>query len=405
MEFCGVTPMSDFVGKASGKIKKLSDEQVARLITIIQEENSIFDSILESLSSGIIVVDNDWNIIKENKSVKRLVPLVSHYREKNQPLWNLVDDTEISEFLRKCGTEKVYNVSEEFSIADENGVTFLVFSILPLVRNSQIDGSIITIRDNTEKKQQEILLHRMENLQSLTNLAASVAHEIKNPLGAISIHIQLLQKAIKKSRNSDGILPDEKFVEKYLDVVNEEIDNLNKIVMDFLFAVRPLKVQLVLANPDETIKKTLDFFRPEFEESKIQLNVELCNETRILVDEKLLREIIVNLIQNAKHAVSSHVNEEGSKVAVKSFVKNDRYILTVADNGCGMDSDTCSHVFEPYYTTKSNGTGLGLTTVYKIIKELRGDISVNSELNRGTVFTVSVPIPQNKTMLLEGGSL
>ena len=75
--------------------------------------------------------------------------------------------------------------------------------------------------------------------------------------------------------------------------------------------------------------------------------------------------------------------------------------MTVADNGCGMDAETCNHVFEPYYTTKSNGTGLGLTTVYKIIKEFRGDISVTSELNRGTVFTVSLPVPQKSTMLLE----
>ena len=243
----------------------------------------------------------------------------------------------------------------------------------------------------------------MDSLQSLTNLAASVAHEIKNPLGAISIHIQLLQKAVKKCRSGDGNLPDEKFMEKYLEVVNEEIDNLNRIVMDFLFAVRPVKSQLILSNPDDVIGKTVEFFRPELEDNKISLDVELCKETRLLIDEKLLREVIVNLIQNAKAAVLSRVDEDGARVVVKSFVKQDNYILTVADNGCGMDNDTCDHVFEPYYTTKSNGTGLGLTTVYKIIKEFRGEISVTSELKRGTVFTVSLPVPQKSTMLLEGG--
>ena len=396
--------MSDFVGKASGKLNKLSDEQVERLIVTIQEENDIFDSILESLSSGIIVVDRSWKIIKSNKSVKRLVPLFSHYREKNEAIWKLIDNREISSFIKKTASDNVFNVSEEFSIVSENSVTFIVVTVLPLVRNSEIAGSIILINDITAKRQQEILLHRMDSLQSLTNLAASVAHEIKNPLGAISIHIQLLQKAVKKCRSGDGNLPDEKFMEKYLEVVNEEIDNLNRIVMDFLFAVRPVKSQLILSNPDDVIGKTVEFFRPELEDNKISLDVELCKETRLLIDEKLLREVIVNLIQNAKAAVLSRVDEDGARVVVKSFVKQDNYILTVADNGCGMDNDTCDHVFEPYYTTKSNGTGLGLTTVYKIIKEFRGEISVTSELKRGTVFTVSLPVPQKSTMLLEGGN-
>ncbi|MBQ0039690.1 MAG: PAS domain S-box protein [Treponema sp.] len=394
--------MSDFVGKASGKIKKLSDEQVELLISTIREENDIFDSILESLSSGIIVVGKDWKIIKSNKSVKRLLPLSKHYHDNNSPIWDLVEEKDISAFLKKTANDNVFNVSEEYSITGSKGVVFITVTVLPLVRNSSIEGAIITVSDVTAKRQQEILLHRMDSLQSLTNLAASVAHEIKNPLGAISIHIQLLQKAVKKCRAGDGNLPDEKFMEKYLDVVNEEIDNLNRIVMDFLFAVRPVKVQLVLANPDETIRKTVEFFRPEFEENGIEITLSLCDESRLLVDEKLLREIIVNLVQNAKAAVLSKVDEEGSKVAVNSFIKDDRYILTVADNGCGMDNVTCSHVFEPYYTTKANGTGLGLTTVYKIIKEFQGDISVTSEPGRGTVFTVSLPVPQHTTMLLEG---
>ena len=394
--------MSDFVGKVSEKLKKLSDEQVERLISTIQEENDIFDSILESLSAGIVVVDKSWHVIKLNKAVKRLVPLVTHYKERNDVFWNLIDDSDIAEFFSKTASDNNYNVSREFSLVSENSTSFIVISVLPLVKKKDIAGSIITISDMTAKRQQEILLHRMDSLQSLTNLAASVAHEIKNPLGAISIHIQLLQKAIRKSRNSDGILPEEKFVEKYLDVVNEEIDNLNRIVMDFLFAVRPVKVQLVLSDPDKVIRKSVEFFRPELENGKIELSVDLCDETRLLIDEKLMREIIINLIQNAKAAVLSAKNRSFLKIGVNSFVKNDRYILTVADNGCGMNSDTCSHVFEPYYTTKANGTGLGLTTVYKIIKEFQGDISVTSEVDKGTVFTVSIPVPQQSTMLLEG---
>lgn len=244
-------------------------------------------------------------------------------------------------------------------------------------------------------------MHRMESLKSLTNLAASVAHEIKNPLGAISIHIQLLQKSIKKCREGDGQLPDEKFMEKYLSVVNEEIENLNKIVMDFLFAVRPLKVNMTLSEPDSIIEKSINFFMPEFENCGIEVSVNLQgNGNRLLIDEKLFREIFINIVQNAKAAILSSKKSNG-KLAINSFIKNDHYILTIADNGCGMDEATCSRIFEPYYTTKADGTGLGLTTVYKIVKEFRGEITVNSELDEGTVFTVQIPVPQKETMLLE----
>ena len=235
----------------------------------------------------------------------------------------------------------------------------------------------------------------------MTNLAASVAHEIKNPLGAISIHIQLLQKSIKKCREGDGQLPDEKFMEKYLSVVNEEIENLNKIVMDFLFAVRPLKVNMTLSEPDSIIEKSINFFMPEFENCGIEVSVNLQgNGNRLLIDEKLFREIFINIVQNAKAAILSGKKNNG-KLAINSFIKNDHYILTIADNGCGMDEATCSRIFEPYYTTKADGTGLGLTTVYKIVKEFRGEITVNSELDEGTVFTVQIPVPQKETMLLE----
>ena len=355
------------------------------------------------IPSGLVIVDNNWCITKINKSAKRYLHFFHLHLIKSEPVWNLIADEEVSNFISFCAQKQNTNTNEEFSIVSaDDKARFIVVSILPLVRDGKIAGTIIFIEDITAKRQQEILLHRMESLQSLTNLAASVAHEIKNPLGAISIHIQLLQKAVKKSRAGDGYLPDEKFMEKYLDVVNEEIDNLNRIVMDFLFAVRPVKSQLVLSNPDDTIGKTLEFFRPELEDNNISLDLSLCNETRILIDEKLLREVIVNLVQNAKAAVLSMVDESGARLAVKSFLRKDNYILTVADNGCGMDAETCNHVFEPYYTAKSNGTGLGLTTVYKIIKEFQGDISVTSAVDKGTVFTVSIPVPQQSTMLLEG---
>ena len=258
--------MNDFVKKASQKISKLSPEQLSSFVKTLIGEKDRMDSILSSLSTGLIIVDCDWKIIDLNKSAERLLPFLNHgsdIKSDTEPVWTQILDTDVSNYLKKCAEEERTNVNEEFSIQNNDSYRFITLTVVPLVKkewndddevtDTTIAGSIITIEDITEKRQQEILLHRMESLASLTNLAASVAHEIKNPLGAISIHIQLLQKAVAKARKTDGALPPEKFMENYISVINEEIDNLNKIVVDFLFAVRPVQANLHLVSPDELL--------------------------------------------------------------------------------------------------------------------------------------------------------
>ena len=230
--------MKDFVKKVSQKLPKLSSEQVEQLIEDLKAEYEQLDSIMESLSTGLIIVDADWHLELTNKAAERLIPFTvrpSDYRGDFVPVWQMIDDTSLASFLQNCAQKNSSHEDSEFSFVQDSNVRFVSVKVTPLVRKSAISGSIISVSDITEKRQQEIILHRMESLASLTSLAASVAHEIKNPLGAISIHIQLLQKAVKKARESDGLLPSQKFMENYLAVINEEIDNLNKIVLDFLW--------------------------------------------------------------------------------------------------------------------------------------------------------------------------
>lgn len=418
--------MKQFVKKATAKISKLSDEQVENLFRILQSENETLNCVMESISTGVILVDNEWRGMRFNKACERILPFKirpTDPKAESLFIWELIDNNYISSFLKDLKDNQKTNVSEDFSFSTEDKNKFINITVVPLVRksfcedteryNTTIEGSIISVIDVTEKKLQEILLHRMESLAGLTNLAASVAHEIKNPLGAISIHIQLIQKAISKARHGDGLLPQEKHLEDYLTVVNEEIDNLNKIVLDFLFAVRPVQANMSLSDPDEVLEKTTQFFKPEFESKGVKINLNFQgNHTRVLLDEKLFREAIINLCQNSLHAIQEKFGNtlfvEGEdpipgyegELSIVSKVKNDKYILILHDNGCGMDEKTVSRIFEPYYTTKANGTGLGLTMVYKIVKEFRGDIDVKSTLNYGTTFKIVLPVPQKNTMLL-----
>lgn len=416
--------MKDFVKNAYKKISKMTAEQVSDLMQSLISEKENLSSIFESLSTGLLIVDNSWHLLHHNKAAERLLPFSSRPIDgAEEKIWTHVDNADIAKYLESSAENQRSDISEEFSISIGDTFRFVMIKIGSLVVRTSGDGnsvtnrvagSIITVDDITQQRQSEILLHRMESLAGLTNLAASVAHEIKNPLGAISIHIQLLQKAVAKSRNGDGLLPDSKFMENYLSVINDEIDRLNKIVVDFLFAVRPVQANIQLSNPDVIIERFVDFFKPEAESRNIRIELDLCKNTpRIFLDEKLFREVIINLMQNASAAIESiasdtistdtgnHQNDFQGIIKISSMVNSEKYLLCFSDNGTGMDEATSSRIFEPYYTTKATGTGLGLTTVYKIIKEFRGDIQVRSSLGKGTTFTISLPVPQNGVKLLE----
>ena len=405
--------MKEFSRRVSQKLDKLTPLQIQQLIEDCYSQTEIFDSIFQSLPSGLIIVDENFCLIKINKAAERYLPFKSNPEESKEksPVWKIIDDEEIAKFLQNAFEADKTNISNEYTVSTSGGsVRFIDLYVTPLVQNQNqnknLIGSIIRIDDVTEKRNQEVLLHRMETLAGLTNVAASVAHEIKNPLGAISIHIQLMQKALKKKREGDGLLPPTKYAEDYLDVITQEIERLNKIVVDFLMAVRPISANLELVNPNKILEDFISFFMPEFNQKNIKLDSELCGcDVRLLLDSKLFREVIVNLSQNAISAISKKFDDDESRIkgriSIKSKIENDRYILTFTDDGTGMDEATSARVFEPYFTTKSNGTGLGMAMSYKIIKEFSGDISVTSALGEGTKFTISIPVPQMEKKLLE----
>lgn len=402
--------MRSYVKRLSKKAEKLPKEQLLALVDDLVEENEGLYAILESLSTGLLIVDEDFILLRNNTIVESQIDFKFYLedpRVSQQPIYEILDDEEISAFIKKCHKKGTTNSSEDFSTVTSGGtVRFLTVTIMPLVHQGELNGRIILVRDITEKKKQDVLVHRMENLANLTNLAAGMAHEIKNPLGAISIHIQLVKKAIDKARENEDKLPAKKFVEDHITIVNEEIDHLNKLVMDFLMAVRPVKAQLELKNPGKLLNTIADFFAAEFTNDKIQLKINIDeNDSKIMLDEKLFREVIINLSQNALAAIKTRKEKETDPnyegyYGINATINDGKYVIKISDNGCGMSEETVAKIFEPYFTTKANGTGLGMTMVYKIVKEFSGEIIVDSKENVGSTFTLVFPIPQKNTKLL-----
>lgn len=394
--------MTEYAKRISKKIAKLPQEQVDRLIESIIGENDTLCSIIESLNTGLLICDAEWNLIQTNKAASRLIPLknwdTENWYENPERVWNIINDTDIAEFIRTVSSRQEVHGEEEFTLESSGGTQKIIqIDIQPLMQEKKFAGIIIKAYDITERRNQEVLFHRMENLARLTNLAASVAHEIKNPLGSISIHIQLVQKALAKARSTEEKkLPDEKFIEKHLDVVNEEIERLNKTIVDFLFAVRPVSATLESQNVNRLLTEYADFIKPELEKAGMEIKLNLAESIpNVMIDPKLFKQVFINLAQNSIAAM-----KEGDTLTAETSLNGDSLVVKIKDTGKGMDEETASRVFEPYFTTKVTGTGLGLTMVYKIIQEFNGSIEVKSILDEGTEFTIMLPVPQKEKHLI-----
>lgn len=374
--------MREFIRRALQKTSKMNADQVQSLLSLVTEEYELLDAVLDSLGTGVLVCDPFHILVQNNKAATRILPFEYH-DVQDRPVWACIKDRDIAEFVQETIENEETVTAREFSLDEFTGSRFLSISVMPLVRSKQVRGTIITIEDITEKKGEEVRNRRLESLASLTNLAATVAHEIKNPLGSISIYVQLLRKATiaRGIENEDPAL-------KYLGVIDEEIDRLNRIVVDFLFAVRPVRLEPEPLDPNELFGSLAAFYKEECERSEIDISCDLDRQLpKIWGDERLLRQLFINLIKNAMAALSG-----GGSIVLKTRRADDFASLIVSDNGPGIPADVLPKIFEPYFTTKIDGTGLGLTMAYKVVKEHGGDIRVQSEIGSGTSFTVKLPI-------------
>jgi PAS domain S-box-containing protein len=376
----------DFIQRALTKLNKLTPVQTQELLVSAAAEIDRLETVLDSLNEGVMVCDAQHRLVMANKFAERFLPQTREH--ENEQIWTLIKDDDVREFLERTLVSGDRVEEREFDVEFKNNQRLLSISILPLVRDHQVSGSLIYVEDITEKRGKEARLRRAENLASLTTLAAGVAHEIKNPLGSLSIHIQLIQKAVAGNQLST--------LDKYIAVVNEEIDRLNRIVVDFLFAVRPMDLEPREGNINALIAELVEFVRYELDEVRINCVMELSeNMPPIDFDERFMKQALLNLIKNAIAAM-----DDGGTLTITTGFTDTEIQISVKDTGIGISEENLPKIFEPYFTTKPTGTGLGLTLVFKIIREHRGDLNVKSREGEGTDFIITLPIPQRETRLL-----
>ncbi len=381
--------MRKFIQKALDKIGKMDAAQIRSLLWALASENDLLAVVLDSMTDGVVVTDRQHRVLLSNKSAERLIPF-SQAELSEKVVWEVITDREIAQFLKEklLNQEKV--IDQEFVLGD--GVTrTLSCSLMPLVRDGRIQGTLVHIEDVTEKRTKEARLRRAENLAALTTLTAGVAHEIKNPLASIGIHLQLIRKEMA---GRETIEPQR--ISEYVEIINEEVDRLNRIVVDFLFAVRPMDTRLALGDINSVIRELVEFVKFELQEAGVELQLELSPVLpKIRLDERYMKHALLNIIKNAISAMP-----EGGVLRIETLQEGTDLLLKISDTGIGIPEEIIGKIFEPYFTTKDFGSGLGLTLVYKIVKEHQGDVSVSSRVGEGASFTLSFPIPQEEKRLI-----
>ena len=387
--------MSQFVKKASSKIEKMSEEEIRRIIETQSSELRIRNTVLDMSFDGCMLVDGAGSVLYLNETLRSLLPMPDMRKYQGQKFSRLISNSETVSFMRafiKSGKE---SDSEIFEIDfPGEGSKSLNCSAS---RVKEPEGFLFSFRDVTFFKRFREEFRRNESLAQMTTMAAGVAHEIKNPLASISIYLQLMDKMMEKN----GSMTREE-ARKYLDVVSEEVDRINRIAVDFLFAVKPMKVDLSSISANDIVRKTMEVVGPELEEKGIRLDLNLATSLpKVLADVSLMQQALLNLVKNAMQAMPE--DRKDPRITVSTYIDSDMVKLSVADNGCGMNEEQMSKIFEPYYTTKSSGTGLGLTVLFKIMKQHGGDVTVHSVQGEGSEFILQIPVPESERFRITDG--
>lgn len=226
-----------------------------------------------------------------------------------------------------------------------------------------------------------------EKLSSLLNLASGVAHEIGNPLNSINIHLQLAMRRLKKLAEKlpgDGLIEG---VRESVEICSSEVSRLDSIIENFLKALRPMRPDMADCDPIKPLAETLKTLDAELENIGISVavNVDAPLPT-VYADANLLKQLYFNILHNAMEAMDA-----GGDITVRALADDDFVKISFADTGCGIDEEGMSKLFQPYYTTKTDGHGLGMTIIQAIVRAHGGKIDVESGPERGTTITVSFP--------------
>lgn len=371
-----------------------SDSQSSQLLNKVY---NFYKSIIQNLSSGLMALDLEGGITFTNHAAARLLKVDREDLLKKNIREIFADDEESQKSLRALFIHDKRINEKEVHFVQKNGSTIRIgFSSSQIHdENNNFDGVIILFRDLTEIHYLKMQIEKMERLALIGELSAGVAHEIRNPLAGIKAAAQLLQER----DNDDG------FHQQVVERIIREVDKANKLLMEFFKFAKPSKPKLNFHDTDLIVDGISILLAPQIKKRKIVLETYFGEDLpEVYIDETQIEQVIINLFLNAFDAMP-----DGGKLQIKTYRKNVSIIgmenvthepmenqlnyvfVEIRDNGTGISTQNLNKIFNPFFTTKQNGLGLGLSICSRLVGENGGNLDVQSEPGIGTAVTVALP--------------
>lgn len=380
---------SGFLEKLVARLDRVEPGEVQQIVARLIREKGFLEKVFESLQEGVILLDGNGVVVFMNAAAGRFFGL-DPGRAVGQPLSSHVRGLDW-ESLGKPGR----TISRDLEVYyPEN--RYLNFYLAPIDgggAGETTSGYVMLLRDLTSSRAEAQMTLESERLNALTLLAAGVAHEIGNPLNSLDIHLQLLGRKLRK-------LPpgDRKPLEQHLATARGEIQRLDIILKQFLQAVRPTVPRRERHDIHAILHETLRLLEPELASRRIHVELDLADPLPPAeIDGGQFQQVFYNLLRNAYQALPA----TGGRIGIRTRANDYEYIISIEDNGSGISPEHMGAIFEPYRTTKSSGSGLGLLIVRRIIREHGGEISLESEHGEGTRIIIHLPRAERAARLLE----
>lgn len=343
----------------------------------LRESEQKFRMIFEGALEGILLWNDQFQIVDINQSGQRMLQMtkedligVSLHSILND--CNITDE-ELKEQIRNIHSEGQSDGNLSITLKTGRKKFFEFSNKLNIFSNI----SMTTFKDITEKLEMEEQLRKSDTLNVIGELAAGIAHEIRNPMTALKGFIQLLEGSVKEDHTM------------YFNVITTELSRIDSIINEFLILAKPQAVKFVEKDISQIMKETVDLLSAQAVLHNVQFNTYYeQNLPKVFCESNQMKKVFINIIKNA-----IEVMPKGGYITV-SIQKDSAHKvhISIRDEGTGIPAHKIKKLGEPFYTTKERGTGLGLMVTYKIIEEHNGTIEVESKLGEGTVFHIYLPI-------------